>query len=130
MSDADEMSIRLIIGDCRQIMPGLGPFDMILADPPYGDTSLAWDRRVDGWLEVARDSLKPSGSMWLFGSMRLFMTTLRPKVGAIIWHRRRGLRAQVCQHFMDRYDMIKVILFPAPGISAAQRYEVGRQEPR
>lgn len=69
------MSVRLIAGDCREIMPGEGPFDMILADPPYGDTSLEWDRRVDGWLELARDSLRPTGSMWVFGSLRFFMAT-------------------------------------------------------
>jgi len=38
----------VLTGDCRELMPPRGPFDMILADPPYGDTSLAWDRRVEG----------------------------------------------------------------------------------
>lgn len=52
-----------------------GPFDMLIADPPYGDTSLAWDKRCDGWLEVATDLLKPTGSMWVFGSMRFFQDT-------------------------------------------------------
>jgi site-specific DNA-methyltransferase (adenine-specific) len=27
---------RLILGDCTEIMPGLGRFDAILTDPPYG----------------------------------------------------------------------------------------------
>lgn len=36
----------ILSGDCRDRMPAHGPYDMILADPPYGDTSLAWDRRV------------------------------------------------------------------------------------
>jgi hypothetical protein len=43
--------------------------------PPYGDTSLAWDRRCEGWLEVATQIIKPNGSMWVFGSMRLFVET-------------------------------------------------------
>tara|TARA_Y100000310_G_scaffold338946_1_gene430080 strand:- start:404 stop:643 length:240 start_codon:yes stop_codon:yes gene_type:complete len=64
------MTVEIITGDCRKIMLERGPFDMILADPPYGDTSLGWDRRVEGWLEKALQSLKPTGSMWLFGSMR------------------------------------------------------------
>ena len=38
----------VLAGDCRELMPPRGPFDMILADPPYGDTSLAWDRRSTG----------------------------------------------------------------------------------
>ncbi len=61
------------VGDCREIMPTLGPFSMILADPPYGDTSLDWDRHVGGWFSLAHGSLKPTGSMWVFGSMRFFM---------------------------------------------------------
>jgi site-specific DNA-methyltransferase (adenine-specific) len=43
----------ILTGDCRVRMPVHGPFDMIFADPPYGDTSLAWDRRVDGRLPLA-----------------------------------------------------------------------------
>lgn len=66
-------------------MPSHGPFDMIIADPPYGDTSLPWDRMVRGWEKVARDSLKPTGSMWVFGSLRFFMLAHRPM-------RRAGLR--------------------------------------
>lgn len=57
-------------GDCRTLMPSEGPFDMILADPPYGDTSLSWDRQVAGWERIAAASLKPTGSLWLFGSLR------------------------------------------------------------
>ena len=70
------MSWRLLPGDCRKVMlspEARGPFDMVLADPPYGDTSLAWDKRVDGWLQVARSIMKPNGSMWVFGSMRFFI---------------------------------------------------------
>ncbi len=60
------------IGDCRADLQQHGPFDMLIADPPYGDTSLEWDRRCDGWIEVAGEMLKPTGSMWVFGSMRFF----------------------------------------------------------
>lgn len=67
--------MTVLTGDCREEMPWHAPFAMILADPPYGDTSLAWDRRVEGWLELARAALAPTGSMWVFGSLRFFMTT-------------------------------------------------------
>ena len=66
------MTMTILKGDCRTaIWPG-APFDMLVADPPYGDTSLAWDRRCKGWLEIAAELLKPTGSMWIFGSMRFF----------------------------------------------------------
>lgn len=59
-------------GDCRTDLDQHGTFDMLLADPPYGDTSLAWDKRCQGWIEVAASLLKPTGSIWVFGSMRFF----------------------------------------------------------
>lgn len=64
------MEAEIIIGDCRSRMPAYAPFDMILADPPYSDTSLSWDKKVEGWLMVAEACLLKSGSLWLFGSMR------------------------------------------------------------
>lgn len=69
------LSESVLAGDCRKLMTTRGPFDLILADPPYGDTSLAWDRRVDGWIALARETLSPTGSLWAFGSLRYFMTT-------------------------------------------------------
>lgn len=63
----------IITGDCRTELAAHGPFDMLLADPPYGDTHLEWDRRVKGWEQVAARLLKPTGSLWVFGSMRFFI---------------------------------------------------------
>ncbi len=45
---------------------------MLVADPPYGDTSLTWDKRCHGWIELTVGMLKPTGSIWVFGSMRFF----------------------------------------------------------
>lgn len=91
------MTWTLITGDCRTDLSGYGPFDMILADPPYGDTSLKWDRRVSGWEDAAYNLLKPTGSMWVFGSMRFFMDTT-PTIKAagfryaqeIVWEKQNG----------------------------------------
>ena len=89
--------MTILTGDCRDLMPAHGPFDLILADPPYGDTSLAWDRRVQGWLPLARAALKPSGSLWVFGSLRSFMTTAPTFNDAgfiyaqeIVWEKQNG----------------------------------------
>ncbi|MFU0506377.1 DNA-methyltransferase [Pseudaminobacter sp. NGMCC 1.201702] len=65
----------ILAGNCRRLIPSHGPFDMIFADPPYGDTSLVWDRRVEGWLLLARAAMRPSGSMWVFGSLCCFIAT-------------------------------------------------------
>lgn len=88
------MSAHIITGDCRERMAEHGPFDMILADPPYGDTSLAWDTKVQGWEEVARSLLKPTGSMWMFGSMRYFLDEGIPAgwryAQDIVWEKHNG----------------------------------------
>jgi site-specific DNA-methyltransferase (adenine-specific) len=62
----------VVTGDFRANIQQYSPFDMIIADPPYGDTSLAWDKRCEGWLDIAAGLLKPTGSIWVFGSMRFF----------------------------------------------------------
>ena len=87
----------ILTSDCRELMPSHGPFDMILADPPYGETSLAWDRRVEGWIALARAALKPTGSIWAFGSLRSFVATAQrfADVGLrlaqeIVWEKQNG----------------------------------------
>lgn len=63
--------VSLYHGDCRDVLPALGiTADCIVADPPYGETSLLWDRWPDGWLEVAAGVTR---SLWCFGSLRMFL---------------------------------------------------------
>jgi len=63
--------VRLYLGDCREALPALGiTADLIVADPPFQETSLAWDRWPDGWLDVAAGV---TSSLWCFGSMRMFL---------------------------------------------------------
>jgi site-specific DNA-methyltransferase (adenine-specific) len=64
-------AVTLYHGDCREIVPALNlTVDAIVADPPYGETSLAWDRWPDDWPTAISGAAK---SMWCFGSMRMFL---------------------------------------------------------
>jgi site-specific DNA-methyltransferase (adenine-specific) len=65
-------TVTLWHGDMRAIVPTLDVrADCVIADPPYGETSLAWDRWPDGWpAALAAAGLR---SMWCFGSMRMFL---------------------------------------------------------
>lgn len=64
--------VQLWLGDMREVLPALRTsVDLIVADPPYGETSLAWDRWPDGWVGVAADV---TSAMWCFGSMRMLLT--------------------------------------------------------
>lgn len=66
------MRVSLLHGDCRTLLADIpaGQFDACMADPPYGDTSLDWDSVVDGWIPAVARVLKPSASLWVFGSIR------------------------------------------------------------
>lgn len=64
----DEDGIVLYCGDCRDVLPELGPVDAVVTDPPYGDTSLNWDQPVKGWLDLV-----DTRQVWCFGSMRFWL---------------------------------------------------------
>lgn len=89
---ADE-SVTLYLGDCREVLPSLGlKADCIVTDPPYGETSLAWDRWPDGWLNVAATA---SRSLWCFGSLRMFLDRAGEFAGwklsqDVIWRKQQG----------------------------------------
>lgn len=89
--------MMILTGDCRGLLRGHGPFDLILSDPHHGDTSLAWDQRVEGWVGLARAALKPARSMWVFGSLRSFMAAADRFADAglrlaqeIVWEKQNG----------------------------------------
>lgn len=66
-----DAGIALYLGDMREVLPALNLHaDLVVADPPYNETSLAWDRWPDGWPALAATVAR---SMWCFGSMRMFL---------------------------------------------------------
>jgi site-specific DNA-methyltransferase (adenine-specific) len=66
--------VQLFHGDMRAVLPALGlQADLVLADPPYSETSLAWDRWPDGWVQTAA---RYAPAMWCFGSQRMFFDHL------------------------------------------------------
>lgn len=94
------MGYNLFEGDCRDVMPlciADGSVDACIADPPYGDTSLQWDSRVRGWIQELARILKPTSSVWVFGSMR-FLAPVFAEFEAmgfkysqdIVWEKQNG----------------------------------------
>lgn len=88
----EKAGISLYLGDCREILPTQPEGSCILADPPYGITSLKWDKWPTGWLEAARGN-----SLWCFGKLRIFMEHGPEFVEAgfklshdIIWEKHNG----------------------------------------
>jgi site-specific DNA-methyltransferase (adenine-specific) len=61
--------VSLYLGDFRDVLPDIQA-DVVVADPPYNETALGWDRWPAGWPLAA---MSYSRSMWCFGSMRMFL---------------------------------------------------------
>ncbi|MET8377986.1 DNA-methyltransferase [Streptomyces microflavus] len=85
--------VQLYLGDMREVLPELQvEADLICVDPPYAETSLAWDRWPDGWPTIAAAH---ANSMWCFGSMRMFLDR-RDEFAAwrlsqdVVWEKHNG----------------------------------------
>lgn len=64
--------ITVYHGDCRELLPELSA-DVAIADPPYGETPIAWDRCVSDWIQ----KLVAVPAVWMFGSLRSFLRMAR-----------------------------------------------------
>lgn len=62
--------VTLYHGDWRELIDPDLRADLILTDPPYGETTLDWDRWPKDWPTLAA---RHSNSMWCWGSMRMFL---------------------------------------------------------
>lgn len=88
-------TVSLYFGDMRDVLPRLDLPEgtVCVTDPPYGETSLRWDRWPDGWPAlVAAAGIR---SMWCFGSMRMFLTQRDQFTGwklsqDVVWEKHNG----------------------------------------
>lgn len=47
-------AVTIYHGDCREILPGLDPVDLVLTDPPYGVNKAEWDHSFPTeWMQAA-----------------------------------------------------------------------------
>lgn len=84
--------VTLYCGDMREVLPELGQVDACVTDPPYGATSLAWDRWPDGWPALIAAH---TARLWAFGTLGMFMDHAaefadwsRPR--SIVWEKHNG----------------------------------------
>lgn len=103
------MAVRIINAD---VMVGLKELadesvDCIVTDPPYGETSLAWDTVPAGWMAECRRVLKRQGSMWVFGSLRSHCTADFAGwqiAQDVVWEKHNGSNS-----FSDRFRRVHEI---------------------
>ncbi len=65
--------VTLYHGDYRDHLADIPRADAVITDPPYGETSLGWDRWVTDWPD---DASRIADALWCFGSMRMFFDRL------------------------------------------------------
>jgi len=101
----DVDGITIYLGNCLDVLPTLDQeIDCVIADPPYGTTDLPWDQLQTGWLNSAAEMLKPSGSMWIFGTLKIFVRDRDlfadqwKLIQDVIWEKHNGSNA-----FNDRF---------------------------
>lgn len=90
-------SCTIYHGDCRELLPLIelvGAADLVLTDPPYGETSLDWDEAVEGWELKVWAALNGQGSLWCFGSLAYFLGKFNRegwiRAQEIVWEKHNG----------------------------------------
>ncbi|WP_457797672.1 DNA-methyltransferase [Methylocystis sp. S23] len=139
------MTVTILHGDCRDVLQKFpdATFDCVIADPPYGETSLDWDRWVDRWPSLLRRVIKPTGSMWVFGSLRMFLEHKDEFAGwrishDVVWEKHNGTGL-----FNDRFRRVHELavhfypdgqkwsnIFKAPQFTNDNRARVVRKKGR
>jgi site-specific DNA-methyltransferase (adenine-specific) len=103
------MTVRILNCD---VMEGLRQLPdesvhCVVTDPPYGETSLEWDKAHVGWLAEIRRVLRRDGSMWVFGSLRSHMETDYSGWSLaqdVVWEKHNGSNS-----FADRFRRVHEI---------------------
>lgn len=68
---SNDGNVVLYLGKMEEVLPQLNlQADLLVADPPFGETSHGWDRWPEGWLDIAAQH---ANTMWCFGSQRMFL---------------------------------------------------------
>jgi site-specific DNA-methyltransferase (adenine-specific) len=96
-------------GDCRDLV-GTVIADCIITDPPYEETRYSWDKWPANWPMWAMMALKRSGSLWCFGSVRMFVDRWLDFQGLaicqdVVWEKHNG-SSMMADRFRRVHELI------------------------
>jgi 16S rRNA G966 N2-methylase RsmD len=112
---SESSHVTLFKGDMLEVLPGLGRFDLVVTDPPYGVTDWEWDElHVKEWLGVLIMHLADEYNLFWFCSPKyaadaelVFREFDLPIQSRIVWHRRNMAMGSKAQgRFVDSWEMI------------------------
>jgi len=86
--------IEIYHSDCRAIEPGAIQGDVVMLDPPFGSTSLAWDRAIPRVMSIASGLATAAGTLWLFCSVKVLLGLGEmadwAHVQEVVWKKQNG----------------------------------------
>ncbi len=105
-------AVTIYHGDCREIVPTLGRFDLLLTDPPYGkvkgDFDHEWTNRAAMlkdcavWRDMMFDAMKPNGTLYWFawpslaGRIEALIAEKLNPLAHIVWKKPSPLALKAC----------------------------------
>jgi len=99
-SDVVIGNARLILGDCRDILPTLGKVDAVVTDPPYGigwKTPVSPKRPKSGWTVFGDDKPFDPSDFLVFPCIMWganhYASRLPDSAGWLVWDKRCGMAA-------------------------------------
>lgn len=135
----DDGQVTLYLGDCREVMWNLdlAHVGAVIADPPYGETSLKWDHWPEAWVDYVADNTVESCPLWCFGSLRMFLEhrddfdgwrlaqeVIEDDIDDLVWEKHNGSGFAA-----DRFKRVhELITHWYRGTWADQRHETPRVE--
>ena len=135
MSYFKDKGFELYLGDCCDVLSSVKDIDMVFADPPYflsnGGLTINsgkivsvnkgdWDSRTGDidhfnykWIKTVRESLKPSGTVWICGTMHNIYSIVKVLeelefkiLNTITWQKKNPPPNFSCRYFTHSTEFI------------------------